>query len=92
MARNNRRKNYKKEPVLRPLEVEVRNGDVDFAYKILKNKINKDGVLGELKRRRAAEKPSEKKRRKKREMLRKIRRRMKNRMKRNSKNNYRRKK
>ena len=44
-----------------PLEVVVRDNDVVGALRILKNKMSKEGVLGELKRRRFAEKPSERK-------------------------------
>ncbi len=58
---------------MRPLEVEVRNNNLEEALKVLKNKIAKDGILTELKERRHAEKPSEYKRRKYREMLKKLR-------------------
>ena len=58
---------------IRPLEVDVRNNDVEQAIKVLRNKISKDGILSELRRRRFAEKPSEKKRRKHREALKKMR-------------------
>jgi small subunit ribosomal protein S21 len=60
-------------PVVGPLEVEVYNDDVGQALKILKNKMSKDGILAELKRRRHAEKPSEAKRRKHREALKRLR-------------------
>ena len=56
-----------------PLEVVVRDNDITQALKVLKNKMSKDGILGELKTRRFAEKPSEKKRRKHREALKKLR-------------------
>ena len=56
-----------------PLEVEVINDDIEHAIKILKNKMSKDGILSELKRRRFAEKPSEAKRRKRREAQKKLR-------------------
>lgn len=59
---------------LRPLEVEVRNGDLEEAIKILRHKMSKDGILTELKNRRHAEKPSDKKRREHREALKKMRR------------------
>ena len=59
---------------LRPLEVDVRNGDIEEALKVLRNKVSKDGVLTELRNRKYAEKPSEKKRRKHREALKKLRR------------------
>ena len=56
-----------------PLEVEVRDNNIDQALKVLKHKMSAEGVLTELKRRRFAEKPSEKRRRKHREALKKIR-------------------
>jgi small subunit ribosomal protein S21 len=61
------------EPRVGPLEVIVRDNDVVQALKVLKNKMSKEGILTELKRRRFAEKPSEKKRRKHREALKKLR-------------------
>jgi len=62
-----------KAPVVGPLEVEVFNGNVDQALRVLKNKISKDGILAELKRHRHAEKPSEAKRNKHREALKRMR-------------------
>lgn len=59
---------------LKPLEVDVRNGDLEEAIKILRHKMSKDGILTELKNRRHAEKPSDKKRREHREALKKMRR------------------
>jgi small subunit ribosomal protein S21 len=50
----------------RPLEVEVRDS-VDKALKILKQKMSKEGILQEIKRRRYYEKPSVKRKRKMRE-------------------------
>ncbi|MCG5052566.1 MAG: 30S ribosomal protein S21 [Myxococcales bacterium] len=50
----------------KPLEVEVRDS-IDKAVKILKQRLSKEGVLQELKRRRYHEKPSVKKKRKMRE-------------------------
>ena len=47
----------------RPLEVEVRDS-VDKALKILKQKMSKEGILQEVKRRRFYEKPSVKRKRK----------------------------
>jgi len=61
------------EPRLCPLEVEIRNNDIDQALKVLKGKMAKDGILAELKRRRHALKPSEKIRQKHREALKKLR-------------------
>lgn len=78
--RDNRDRNRRQEPpperkapVIGPLEVEVYNNDVGQALKVLKNKLAKDGILAELKRRRHAEKPSEAKRRKHREALKRMR-------------------
>lgn len=58
---------------LRPLEVTVRDGGIEQALRILKTKMSKDGVLGELRCRRHAEKPSERKRRKRREAMKRLR-------------------
>ena len=63
----------------RPLEVEVRDS-VDKALKILKQKMSKEGILQELKRRRFYEKPSVKKKRKTREARKRLRREMKRRV------------
>ena len=51
----------------RPLEVEVRDGAIEKAMKILKQKMSKEGILQEIKRRRYHEKPSVKRKRKMRE-------------------------
>lgn len=50
----------------RPLEVEVRDS-LEKAMKILKQRMSKEGILQELKRRRFYEKPSVKRKRKIRE-------------------------
>ena len=50
----------------RPLEVEVRDS-IEKAMKILKQKMSKEGILQEIKRRRYHEKPSVKRKRKIRE-------------------------
>ena len=50
----------------RPLEVEVRDS-LEKAMKILKQKMSKEGILQEVKRRRFYEKPSVKRKRKMRE-------------------------
>ena len=62
------------------IEVEVR-GDLEYAIRQLKKKLQIDGIKRELKRREHYEKPSVKKRRKSAEALRKLRKfnRMKNR-------------
>ncbi len=46
------------------MEVKVFSGDVEKALRSLKKKLQLDGVLGELKKRRHYEKPSVKKKRK----------------------------
>ena len=48
------------------LEIRVHDNDVEKAIKLLKRLIQKEGVLGELKKRRFYEKPSE---RRKRQMI-----------------------
>jgi small subunit ribosomal protein S21 len=60
-------------PEMRPLEVVVRDGNVDQALRVLKTKMSKEGILSELKRKRHAEKPSERKRRKHREAMKRMR-------------------
>ena len=50
----------------RPLEVEVRDS-LEKAMKVLKQRMSKEGILQELKRRRFYEKPSVKRKRKIRE-------------------------
>jgi len=47
--------------------VKVHNNDVDFALRILKKKVQKSGLLRELRRHRYYEKPSERQRRQKQE-------------------------
>jgi len=54
------------------IEVEVR-GDIEYAIRQLKKKLQMDGIKRELKRREYYEKPSEKKRRKMAEAQRKLR-------------------
>ena len=62
----------------RPLEVEVRD-NLEKAMKILKQKMSKEGILQEVKRRRFYEKPSVKRKRKIREARKRRRREMKRR-------------
>ncbi len=57
----------------KPVEVEVRDS-LEKAMKILKQKMSKEGILQELKRRRFYEKPSVKKKRKSREARKRTRR------------------
>ena len=47
--------------------IQVRNGNVEQAMRVLKKKLQKDGLLRDLKAKQYYEKPSEKKRRKKKE-------------------------
>ncbi|MEK6608988.1 MAG: 30S ribosomal protein S21 [Myxococcota bacterium] len=62
----------------RPLEVEVRD-NIEKAMKLLKQKMTKEGLLQELKRRRYYEKPSVRKKRKTREARKRRRRELKRR-------------
>lgn len=52
------------------MEVKV-TGELDSAIKLLRRKLQKEGVLGELKKRRYYEKPSVKRKNKQREAARK---------------------
>ena len=54
------------------LEVKVRDNNVDKAMRKLKKKLDKEGVMGELRQRRYYEKPSLKKLRKKKESMRRV--------------------
>lgn len=49
------------------MEVKVQNGQIEVAIKSLKRQLLRDGLLKELKKRTAYEKPSVKKKRKQRE-------------------------
>ncbi len=49
------------------MEVKVQNNQIEISIKSLKRQLIRDGVLKELKNRRAYEKPSVKKKRKQRE-------------------------
>ena len=49
------------------LKIEVRNGNVEQAMRVMKRKLMKEGVMKELRARESYEKPSAKKRRKKKE-------------------------
>ena len=57
----------------KPVEVEVRDS-LEKAMKILKQKMSKEGIMQELKRRRYHEKPCVKKKRKMREAQKRLRR------------------
>jgi small subunit ribosomal protein S21 len=52
------------------LNVFVRDNNVDQAFRVLKKKLQRDGLFREIKRRRAYEKPSERKSREKTEAIR----------------------
>ena len=51
------------------IEIEVRKGNLEQAMRVLKRKVQKEGIVKELKMRQYYEKPSEKKRRKKKENI-----------------------
>ena len=59
------------------VEVDVRDGNLEKALRALKNKVAKEGILQELKKRRFYEKPSVKKKRKQREAQKRLRRALK---------------
>jgi small subunit ribosomal protein S21 len=56
-----------------PLQVFVKDNNVDQALKVLKRKLQREGVFREMKRRRAYEKPSERKAREQGEAIRRSR-------------------
>lgn len=56
---------------MKEIQVKVLNNDLEKAMRILKKKIQNDGLFKRLKLKKGYEKPSEFKRRKKREALRK---------------------
>ena len=51
------------------INVTVRNGNLEQAMRVLKRKVQKEGIVKELKLKQYYEKPSEKKRRKKKEAI-----------------------
>ena len=51
------------------ITVEVRKGNVEQAMRVLKRKVQKEGIVKELRARQSYEKPSAKKRRKKKEQI-----------------------
>jgi small subunit ribosomal protein S21 len=63
----NRRNNPEKET---PLQVLVRENNVDQALRVLKKKLQREGLFREMKRRRSFEKPSERRVREKDEAIR----------------------
>ena len=52
------------------ITIEVRNNNIEKALRVLKKKLNKDGLMKEIKARQYYIKPSEKKREKKKEGIR----------------------
>ena len=54
------------------IEVEVRNNNVEKAIRVLKKKIQKDGLMRELRQRQYYEKPTLKRQRKLKESLRRV--------------------
>ncbi len=56
-----------------PLQVLVRDNNIDQALRVLKKKMQREGVFREMKQRRAYEKPSERKTREKSEAIRRAR-------------------
>ncbi|PLY00195.1 MAG: 30S ribosomal protein S21 [Desulfuromonas sp.] len=58
------------------MEVKVFNGELEKAMKVMKRKLQQEGIFRELKRRRFAEKPSDKRKRKHKEALRRERKRL----------------
>ncbi len=55
------------------MEIQVRDNDIDKALRILKKKLQREGLFREMKLRRQYEKPSEQKLRKKSEAIRRLR-------------------
>ena len=49
------------------MEIKVNENNVEGALKVLKRKLQKDGIFREIKQRKAYEKPSEKEKRKRRD-------------------------
>jgi small subunit ribosomal protein S21 len=54
------------------IEVQVRNNNVEKAIRVLKKKLQKDGMMRELRQRQYYEKPSLKRQRKLKESLRRV--------------------
>ena len=59
------------------ITVEVRKGNLEQAMRVLNRKIQKEGIIKELRMRQYYEKPSEKLRRKKKENIANVKKRMK---------------
>lgn len=58
MRNNNWKRNNAESLGIKGLHVEVRNGDVEFALRKFKKKVQESGILQELKERQHYEKPS----------------------------------
>ena len=58
------------------VEVQVRNGNLEKAMRVLKKKVQKEGLLKELKDRQYYQKPSEKKREAKKQGIKNVKKRM----------------
>ena len=59
------------------ITVEVRNGNLEKAMRVLKKKVMKEGIIKEVKRRQFYQKPSEIKREKKKEGIKNFKKKMK---------------
>ena len=62
------------------MQIMVRDNDVDQAMRVLKKKLQREGVFREMKLRRSYEKPSERKVRERAEAIRRVRKLMRKRM------------
>jgi len=62
------------------MQVFVRDNDINGALRVLKKKMQREGVFREMKRRRSYEKPSERRAREKAEAIRRYRKTMRKRM------------
>jgi len=62
------------------MQVFVRDNDINAALRVLKKKMQREGLFREMKRRRSYEKPSERKTREKAEAVRRYRKTMRKRM------------
>ena len=58
------------------IEVQVRNGNLEKAMRVLKKKVMKEGIVKEIKRRQFYMKPSEIKREKKKEGIKNVKKKM----------------
>jgi small subunit ribosomal protein S21 len=63
-----------------PVQVYVRDNDVNAAIRVLKKKMQREGTFREMKRRRAYEKPSERRARERTEAVRRYRKAMRKRL------------